>query len=43
MSKRTAVELRREVMGEKKKTGVVKGCNNSLEGENIVSKVVVKH
>jgi hypothetical protein len=39
MSKRMGVEKRGD--GEKKK--VVKGFNNSLEGKNIVSKVVVKH
>jgi hypothetical protein len=29
--------------GKKRKKEVIKGCSNSLEGENIVSKVVVKH
>jgi hypothetical protein len=41
MSRRMGVEKRGD--GGKTKKKVVKGCNNSLEGENIVSKVVVKH
>lgn len=36
--------LKREVIRKKeRKKEVIKGCNNSLEGENIVSKVVLEH
>jgi hypothetical protein len=41
MSKTMGVEKRGG--RKKKKQEVVKGCSNSLEGENIVSKVVAKH